>query len=411
MNGVARLMSDLDALAGFGRRPEGGWFRPAYSEIDQAAHDWLAGRMREAGLETAFDGAGNLVGRLPPTTAAADQAALLVGSHIDTVPGGGRLDGAYGVMAGIELARRLRESSAGRMRPLDVVAFRDEEGRFGPLTGSRMMTGKLDPARLPDMRAADGTRLADLLPACRLSPAGFAVARRPPETIAAYLEIHIEQGPVLESRGARVGAVTAIVGQARFTLRFSGRPDHAGTTPMSLRQDAFAAAAEFAVAFRGVILKDGQGVAVGTIGFVRVEPNAGNVVPAEARLGFEIRDVDGSRLDRLVATVERLATASAARVGVEVSLRPVHRTQPAPMALELQALIEQAASDRGLSCLRLPSGAGHDAQNFADLVPTAMIFVPSVGGRSHCPEESTEPADLAAGLDVLQAVAQRILAE
>ena len=409
MDVAPRLFDDLEALAAFGRRAEGGWHRPAYSPVDCAAHDWLRGRMDDAGLATRFDGAGNLIGRLGADGADGDDAGcLVIGSHIDTVPGGGWLDGSYGVLAGLEVARRL-SARGDRRRALEIIAFRDEEGRFGPFTGSRAMAGTLDVARLETARDAAGTMAAAELAACGLAPAGFAAARRAPGEIAAYLELHIEQGPVLEAEGCRIGVVSAIVGQARFALRFDGRADHAGTTPMALRRDAFAAAASFAVAFRRMVLEEGGGVAVGTIGIVKVSPNAGNVVPAEVRLGGEIRDIDGARLSALSARVGELAGSASRETGAAMSLRFVHRTEPAPMAPALQGAIAASATARGLALRVLPSGAGHDAQNFAPLVPAGMIFVPSIGGRSHFPEEDTAREDLVAGLGVLQDVAESLI--
>lgn len=401
---IDRMIADLEALRAFGPREGGGWYRPAYSEVDRQAHDWLAGRMREAGLNVRFDGAGNLIGRLE-STSGATQGALVIGSHIDTVPGGGWLDGSYGVLAGLEVARQLKETGAVRAHPLEVIAFRDEEGRFGPFTGSRAMAGSLDVDRLPAMRDASGVLLESLLPGLGLSAGSFAAAKRAGGEIGAYLELHIEQGPVLEAKARQIGVVNAIFGQARFSLQFRGRPDHAGTTPMSMRRDAFAAAAEFAVAWRARMISEGGGVAVATIGIMRVEPNAGNVVPAEVRMGAEIRDVDGARLDRLAALTEEFATAAAKAGGVEVSVRRIHRTQPALMHPDFQAAVAAAADRHCYPAMTLPSGAGHDAQNFAGLVPTGMIFVPSINGRSHCPEEATDRADLEAGFAVLLDVA------
>ena len=405
MVGMDRLVADLQALCEFGRNETGGWTRPAYSQVDEDAHMWLASRMEQAGLATRFDGAGNLIGRLEAQPGGTQTGALVIGSHIDTVPRGGWLDGALGVLAGLEVARRLQESHAARTRPLEVIAFRDEEGRFGPFTGSRAMTGKLDLTRLSAMRDVDGLHLSQALQDRSLSAATFASAAIPVGAISAYLELHIEQGPVLEATGRRIGVVSAIVGQARFSLQFQGRPDHAGTTPMNLRRDAFAAAADFACLWRKMVVAEGKGVAVGTVGIVRVEPNAGNVVPSKVTLGVELRDIDELRLNRLTELTGDLARDSAQDLGVEVSLRVTHRTQPALMDGPFQAAIVDGAVRRDYPSMTLPSGAGHDAQNFADLVPTGMIFVPSIGGRSHCPQEATDVADLEAGLNVLLDVA------
>lgn len=398
---INRLVADLQTLCGYGRNEAGGWTRPAYSQVDQDAHLWLAGRMEEAGLTTRFDGAGNLIGRLEAQAGGTKDGALVVGSHIDTVPSGGWLDGALGVLAGLEVARCLQESRAVRNRPFEVVAFRDEEGRFGPFTGSRAMTGKLDLSRLHALRDVGGLHLLQVLQDRSLPTTTFVEAAVSTGAISAYMELHIEQGHVLEAMGKRIGVVNAIVGQARFSLQFLGRADHAGTTPMNLRRDAFAAAADFATCWRKMIEVEGKGVAVGTVGIVRVEPNAGNVVPSKVTLGAELRDIDDNRLTHLAELTSDLANHSAKDLGVEVSLRMTHRTQPALMNGLLQTAIENFAIRHGYASMSLSSGAGHDAQNFSDLVPTGMIFVPSIGGRSHCPEEATNVSDLEAGLEVL----------
>ena len=404
------LHADLEALAKIGRDPSGGNTRLAYSAADLEARRWLIGRLEANGLRARLDAAGNVIGRLEANVADADRRAVMVGSHLDTVPNGGPLDGALGVLAGIEVARRLLADGAPRRRAYEVVAFCDEEGRFSPYVGSRAMTGSLDYARVPRMRDVKGTMLTEALHAAGLDAERLPDAARPADDVAAYLELHIEQGPVLERQDRNIGVVTGIVGQVRLSIKFHGRPDHAGTTPMDCRRDAFAAAAAYATDLRRQVLEQGGGIAVMTVGIVEVQPGAGNVVPALARLGLEIRDLDQDRLSRLAALAESAALASGVAHDVTVEARRIYETTPAPLHAHLQRLIDATAAALGLSRLALPSGAGHDAQVLAPYVPSAMIFIPSKGGRSHCPEEETDWADIDNGVDVLYGTVAALLA-
>ena len=401
-----RLERDLAALAAHGRDPSGGWSRPAFGAADQAVHAWFADLAREAGLAVRHDAFGNLIAR---AAGRSNGPAVVIGSHLDTVANGGLLDGALGVLAGLEVVRRLREG--GELRnPVEVIAFRDEEGRFGAYSGSRAMMGDLTEEALGKMRASDGTMLADAMRAAGFDPAEITLARRDPAEIGAYLELHIEQGPVLEAAGRAVGVVTAIAGQERLSVRFLGAADHAGTTPMDMRRDAFAAAARFADRFRDLVLAEGGAETRGTIGIVKVLPNAGNVVPSEAVLGLEIRDTDAVRLAALAACVGVLAGETAAAMGVEQRLRRVYGAAPVPMDARLVALATEAADALGHPAVVLPSGAGHDAAVMGARVPAGLVFVPSIGGRSHCPEEATNWPDIEAGVAVLEAMARRLAA-
>lgn len=401
-----RLERDLAALAEHGRDDGGGWSRPAFGAADQGVHAWFADLARDAGLAVRHDAFGNLIAR---AAGRSNGPAVVIGSHLDTVLNGGLLDGALGVLAGLEVVRRLREG--GELRnPVEVIAFRDEEGRFGAYSGSRAMMGDLAEEALGKMRASDGTMLADAMRGAGFDPADLALARRDPSEIGAYLELHIEQGPVLEAAGRAVGVVTAIAGQERLSVRFLGAADHAGTTPMDMRRDAFAAAARFADRFRDLVLAEGGTETRGTIGIVKVLPNAGNVVPSEAVLGLEIRDTDAGRLAALAACVGVLAAETAAVIGVEQRVRRVYGAAPVPMDARLVALAAEAAADLGHTPVVLPSGAGHDAAVMGARVPAGLVFVPSIGGRSHCPEEATNWPDIEAGVAVLEAIARRLAA-
>jgi hydantoinase/carbamoylase family amidase len=402
-----RLRSDLDALADFGRDPVGGWSRLAFSAADQQVHRWFMDRAIAAGLAVRMDSFGNVIARLEGPPGA---GTIAIGSHLDTVQNGGLLDGALGVLAGLEVARRLIETEAERRHAIEVIAFRDEEGRFGAFSGSRAMMGSLSAADIARMRASDGTGLVDAMREAGFDPDRVGEAGRNRHAFGAYLELHIEQGPVLESKRQSIGVVSAIAGQERLSVRFNGAPDHAGTTPMDMRRDAFAAAARFSDQFRSLILAEGGAETRGTIGIVKVLPNAGNVVPSEVRIGLEIRDIAADRLMALSDRVTALAGEVAANMNVELQVRRVFGSTPVPMNGELAALLAASARDLGHDPVSLPSGAGHDAAIIADAAPVALLFIPSVGGRSHCPEEHTNWPDIVAGLAVLEEAVRRLSA-
>ncbi|MBI2153441.1 MAG: Zn-dependent hydrolase [Candidatus Rokubacteria bacterium] len=393
---LPRLRRDLTALARFGSNPGGGVSRPAWSPAHEEARAWLLAQMKEAGLETSVDPAGNTFGRL------GDGApVVLAGSHIDSVPDGGTLDGALGVLAALECLRTLRESGLALKRPLAVVAWSDEEGRYGSLFGSRAFTGKLDPARIPEIRASDGERLVDAM-----ARAGFNALEAPraaadPRSLAAYAELHIEQGPHLEAKGIPIGVVEGIVGIRRNRIVFQGEPDHAGTTPMARRKDAFLAAAEYALKAREHVVRRGGGRSVTNFGVVDVKPGVTNIVPARAALLQEMRELDGKTLDRLDRECAALAKRIAQRRGIRVAVERISRNQSARMAPEVQRAIEAAAAQLRLRTLRMPSGAGHDAQNLATVTRAGMIFIPSKGGRSHRPDEASDWRAIERGANVL----------
>ena len=405
MTDAAALRADFDALSRIGRDPEGGWSRPAYSEAECEAHRWFAEAARAAGMTVRQDAFGNSIARREGRAGA---AAVAIGSHLDTVSRGGLYDGALGVLAGLEVVRRI--APAPDLRPVEVIAFRDEEGRFGAFTGSRAMTGDLPADALRKARDTDGVMLSEAMAQAGLTPASADAARRDMAEIAAYLELHIEQGPVLEAAGQSIGIATAIAGQERLSLRFTGEAGHAGTTPMEMRRDAFAAASAFAVAFRDLILAEGEGSARGTIGIVKISPNQGNVIPSEVRLGLEIRDASLALISRLAARTAEVAEDAGRRFGVEVVHRRVYAADPVPMAPHLMEMFDRAAAGAGYSAPRLLSGANHDAGVIGAHVPAALLFVPSRGGVSHTPDEHTDWHHILAGVAVLEGAARQPLA-
>lgn len=399
----ARLRADIETLATFGATAEGGVGRPSFSTADRDARRWLAGRCREAGLTPREDAAGNLFARWePPGTAGAP--AVWVGSHLDSVPNGGPLDGALGVVTGLEVLRTLVAEGAALRRPVELVAFADEEGAYLGFLGSRAAIEGLTPADLAPHRGRDGDRLVDAMAAAGYPPERIAEAQVDPADVHAYVELHIEQGAVLEGLGARIGVVTDIVGVGRAAVMFTGRADHAGTTPMDLRRDALRGAAGLLTELTALPAALGAPAAVITCGRVSVAPGADNIVPAEVTLHLDIRDRSRAAIEALEAEVERRAQAAAAVHGLTASLTRVSLTDPVPLDPDIQTRTRTAAMAAGLPTHTLVSGAGHDAQVVATAVRTGMIFVPSIAGRSHSPAERTSWEDIGAGAEVLHAV-------
>ncbi len=394
---LPRLRSRIEALSRFGRNPDGqGISRSCWSPAHEEARAWLLAQMKDAGLETRVDQAGNVFGRLggPGPT-------VLTGSHIDTVPQGGPLDGALGVLAGLECLETIREAGARRGRPLAVAAWSDEEGRYGSLFGSRCFTGRIDPGIIATLSSADGDRLADAMARAGFSAPEAPKAQGDPRELSAYLELHIEQGPHLEAARIPIGVVEGIVGIRRNRLTFVGEPDHAGTTPMARRKDAFLGAAEYALKAREHIVKKGSGRSVTNFGRVELAPGVSNIVPARAALLQEMRELDPKILARLDRECLALARAVARRRGLRVEVEAQSRTEPARCAPRVMGAVEAACRDLGLRFKRMPSGAGHDAQNLAAVTEAGMLFIPSKGGRSHRPDEMSDWKAIERGGNVL----------
>lgn len=395
-----RMLADLRALAEFGKVGTG-VNRPAFSDADIEARRWLMAQMQSAGLETAIDGIGNVYGRSPGVV-----QSILVGSHSDSVPNGGWLDGALGVIYALEVARAAR--GRGGDIGIDVISFGDEEGTWLPCLGSRCFCGEVDWDTLATVHSRNGERLADRLAAIRLH--GRPLSLIDAERHRAYLEAHIEQGPRLVNDRVDIGIVTGIVGLRRHVVLFRGRADHAGTTPMAMRSDAAFAMFNFAVALAETLRAAGGADSVWNFGIVAVRPGAGNVVPAEADLTVEFRDADPAVIARLEAAFLNAVGAADGRYGVAVSSAPNATLEPAAMDSGLMDDLAAAAADVGASAARMPSGAGHDAMVLARRLPAAMMFVPSIDGRSHDISENTSEADIRRGLRVFAAAVSRTLA-
>ena len=391
---AARLDGWLAAMGAFGRNPEGGVTRTAYSDADRAGRQYVRQLMTDAGLQVRLDAAGNILGRragresaLPP---------ILFGSHVDSVPAGGNYDGPLGTLAAIEVARTLGEHGVVTRHPLEVVAWQNEEGG---LVGSRVASGEF-PDRELDRVAVGGKTIRDGTAFIGGDPANLASARRRRGEVAAYLELHIEQGSTLEREHVDIGVVEGIVGIWQWTVTVDGFANHAGTTPMDRRQDALLSAARFIEMVNRVVRSE-PGRQVGTVGQIRAEPGAPNVIPGRVVMSLELRDLDAAKVARLYARIGDEARAIGREGGTTFTFAPITEHAPAPTDPRMRAIIADAAHGLGLTTRIMPSGAGHDAQEMARLAPTGMIFVPSVGGISHSPREFTRPQDCANGANVL----------
>ncbi len=394
----ARLKSDIESLAAIGRAKDHGIYRMAFTEADMAAREWLKSRISEARLEVHQDGAANLFGRLDRAT---DGAAVMTGSHIDTVPGAGHLDGALGVLCGLEALRVIQEQGLPLKRPLEVAAFSDEEGRFGGMFGSQALSGQLSPEWIHNARDLSGNSLTQAMAEHGLEAMDALSAARPPQSLHAFVELHIEQGPVLDACGAAIGIVEGICGLRRWEVRLTGIANHAGTTPMKMRQDAFQGLAEFSSEIDRVLEEHGGPTSVATIGRVSLSPGAANVVPGEATFSLEFRDVDPTVLEDLADAFQRTLFAIARRRDLMFNYEVLSDLSPVNCDAGIMQRLETHARDFGYLSERLPSGAAHDSQQIARIARTGMIFVPSKAGRSHSAAEWTAWSDIHAGANVL----------
>lgn len=403
---AARLKRDLEELGAIGRTADGGVARPSWSEADMQARRWLQERLTAAGLGSRVDAAGNIFGRWQP-----GGPVVLVGSHLDSVPNGGAFDGALGVLAGLECLRRVKEEGLRLRHPLELVAFTDEEGAFGGFFGSYAFTGVLLSEAIPSLRDATGLRILDAMAQRGMDAMAAPTAFRDPGEIQAYVELHIEQGQVLEAHRVPIGIVDAIVGIRRFGITFRGRADHAGTTPMTDRRDALLGATDLVQQGRELIVAEGTPASRLTVGIMQVKPGAANIVPAEVYLTYELREASGEALRSLADRSRALAADVAAAWGLTVAVETILEIEPVSMADEVKACILGAVEELGHKHMRLPAMAGHDAQVVGRFAKAGMIFVPSKDGRSHSPAEFTSDEDVERGANVLLLTLLKLAAE
>lgn len=401
-----RISADLKELAEIGRSDDGGVYRMAFSEADMEGKDWLEAKMQEAGLETSRDGACNVIGRLRGRDP--DAPALLIGSHIDTVPCAGILDGTLGVLTGLECLRVLKQREQVPSCDIELIAFSDEEGRFGGMFGSQALAGQITPDTIHSATDPGGERLEDAMKALGLDPWEALQARRDPQSIGGYLELHIEQGPVLNKAEEQVGVVEAITGLFKWTITFSGEPNHAGTTPMPMRRDAFMGVADFAHEVPRILDENGSDRSRATIGRVELTPGSPNTVPGEATFTIDVRDTDETVMNELAGAIRKVLAAIARRRGLRFSYQVESWIKPVTCDARLVEQVDAAAAAGGFRYRRMESGAAHDAQIVASVAPVAMIFVPSVDGKSHSPAEWTAWDDIEAGAQVMLGAVERL---
>lgn len=397
----ARLIDRLQRLGAIGRGPSGGPTRLALTDADREGRDLLAGWMREAGLEVRVDRIGNIFGLWP---GAGDADPVMIGSHIDTVIDAGIYDGCTGVLAGLAVVEALRAAGVTPARPIAVAAFTNEEGvRFQPdMMGSLVHAGGLDLDAALAAIGTDGTVLGE-----ELARIGYAGELEPGSIRpACYLELHIEQGPVLEAEGLAIGAVDSLQGISWQRIGITGAANHAGTTPIAARRDAGLAAARVIAHLRDRVANAGT---LATVGSLRLEPDAINVIPSRAVFTVDLRDPEEERLQAAEAALAGYLETLAAAEGVVVATERLARFSPVRFDPALVRLVAEAAERRGHGWRRITSGAGHDAQMIARIAPSTMIFVPSRGGISHNPAEFTAPEQLAAGAEVLLDVVSRLV--
>lgn len=388
-----RLTAMIQQLAHIGKLPNGGVQRLAFSPEDYYARALVRQWMIEANMTVRIDEAGNLIGRYPGRFDVAPP--LVTGSHIDTVPNAGYYDGAYGVIAGIEVVRTLDQQNILLDHPIEVIVFADEERT---MIGCKAMAGHL--LEKPDLYSSrDQEPIQDCLKRIGGNWEIVDHARRSPGSMTAFVEVHVEQGPVLTSQGKQIGVVTGIVGQQRYWITVEGQSSHAGTTPMSMRQDALVAAAQIVLAINHIGNQPGDQVA--TVGRMEIFPNVANSIPGKVEMSLDLRDLCGDRLDQLLTAIEQAMDDIAIKTQTQIAISQRLKNTPVLASSHIQNAIIQACEDLNLSYCRLPSRASHDAQEIASIADMGMIFVPSEGGISHAETEYTSKQDCVNGAQVL----------
>ena len=395
---AARLQANLDHLSEIGRDPAGGITRLGLSQAELDAHTYAIGLMKDAGLTVRIDAAGNVFGR---REGSAKLPVLLFGSHLDSVPHGGAYDGPLGTIGAIEVIRVLNAAHVKTRHPLEVVVWTNEEGpHFGiSAFGSSVAAGSVGPEVL-DRKDEQGETVADWLRRYGQDPGQLTSARIAPGSLAAIVELHIEQGPNLEEAKIPIGVVQGIVGLRRWKCVATGVANHAGTTPMNRRHDALAAAARELLVVRDSVRAE-EGLQVGTVGYMKAEPGAPNVIAGRVEFPYELRDLDAAKIEHMRERTQQRFADIDREEGTTTVCTEVNHIEPALGDRGIQATIRAAARSAGLATMDLPSGAVHDAGEISRLAPMGMIFVPSHAGISHAPHEFTAPGDVANGVEVL----------
>lgn len=395
-----RIRNDIEMLSRFNSSKGEGLTRFSLTEEDRGAREYLRSELKKIGLKVYEDAAGSLFGRLDG--ADPEAPVIMIGSHFDSVKNGGNFDGPAGIVAALEVMRVLKERKHGLIYPVEFVAMIEEEGgRFGSgVFGSRAMTGKVRYEDLTRNKDEAGISMAEAFEAFGFDPRRIGEAARMPGEIKAFIELHIEQGPVLEKENIDVGLVDFIVGISEFRVSMKGRPDHAGTTPMHLRKDALGAASEIIVEIAGYARDAGEDT-VATVGVLEVQPGAANIVPGEVRFTVDIRSRSASSIAFVRKAIEKKLEDLAGRRGVQYGIEEMLEVSPVTMSPMFLDSFERQAKKIGFTYKKMTSGAGHDAMVMASIAPAGLVFVPSKDGRSHCPEEWTDYDALQKGIELI----------
>lgn len=393
-----RIKQDIYTLSRFGYNAvDQGIYRQGFSDEDMKARHWLLKQLEELDLHAYMDGAANVVGRL----GSLDKRALLIGSHLDSVPAGGMFDGVLGVIAGLECIRVLRENDVPLKHAVEVIGTSEEEGRFGGMLGAEALTGKLTMDWLERARDHSGELLRDAMARCQLPYHLAMEAARDPDTLVGFLELHIEQGPVLEQTHNTIGVVEGISGVFKWLINLRGKADHAGTAPMDLRSDAFMGVADFAHEISRIIDEEGTDKSRLTIGSLELKPGFAHTVPGEAEFTLVGRDMSEEVMRKLADSCRKVLSAIARKHRLRFEYEEMSWLGPRHCSPEIMQLFEKHSRELGYKTLVMPSGAGHDCQFFTDITPTGLLFIPSVGGVSHAPDEWSHWHDVEKGCQVL----------
>jgi beta-ureidopropionase / N-carbamoyl-L-amino-acid hydrolase len=406
-----RLMRDLNAIGRIGIGDHGAVTRLVFSVKELRSRQVLIHLMRQAGLNIRIDAIGNIFGRFEGSDPRAP--AVLAGSHLDTVIHGGKYDGPVGVIGALEAVRTINENKIPVRSALEVVCFVGEESsRFGLSTlGSSLAAGEIQPEDLTNAVDPQGTKLENVLASLGITRRNLKSVKRDPKTLKAYLELHIEQGPILEAKAKRIGLVTSIAAPSRFRVIFKGRADHSGTTPMDMRKDALVASAQLIEYIEKVCKKFAsmaKGRVVGTVGAIKIEPGVINAVPGRAELAVDIRGTSAQSKNQVARQVKQQARAIAERRGIGVEVLTIREEDPVPLDKRLLRVTQELCNQKEIDYEIMPSGAGHDAMQMAKITPAGMIFVPSKRGISHNPLEWTDPSDIALGTQLLMETMIRV---
>lgn len=395
---IERVKQDIYTVGRYGYNAEDqGVYRQGFTDEDMKARAWLQKQFAELGLENYMDGAGNVVGRYGDPK----HKALMLGSHLDSVPAGGMFDGVLGVMAGLECIRVLQENKIPLKHAVEVVATSEEEGRFGGMLGAQALSGNLRLDWLERAKDANDVLLRDAMARCQMPYHLAMEAARDPEDLIGFLELHIEQGPVLDQTGNTIGVVEGISGVFKWKVKLIGKADHAGTAPMNLRSDAFMGVADFAHEIARIIDEEGTDKSRLTIGSVELKPGFAHTVPGKAEFTLVGRDMSEEVMKALADSCRKVLSAIARKHKLMFEYEQMSWLEPKHCSKSMMDLMEKHSKALGYKTIIMPSGAGHDAQFFTDITPTGLLFVPSVGGVSHAPDEWTHWHDVEKGCNVL----------